>query len=114
MITYILDKGGPGLSKILKWMIAHAEIDELVVIKNPEMFLQRVAAARPDTVLIRLGDIEIQGLKTARQIRKMDSKARIVFISATRDYALDAFDVGANGYLLEPVDEEKLEKLIRT
>lgn len=50
----------------------------------------------------------INGIDTAKAIRKVDSKAIIVFVTALKEYVFDAFDVNATNFLLKPVDEEKL------
>ena len=46
------------------------------------------------------------GVEMARQIRRADKTAVIVFITGSREYIYDAFDVGAMQYLVKPLDEE--------
>lgn len=49
------------------------------------------------------------GLELARRIRARREPAELLFLTTSREYALDAFDVAACGYLVKPVDKEKLE-----
>lgn len=55
---------------------------------------------------------EIDGMSLARTIRKTDTDATIIFITSTRDFALEVYDVNALHYLIKPVDTLVLEQLI--
>ncbi len=52
------------------------------------------------------------GMETAREIRKINKKAVLIFVTAYNDYVFEAFDVGAFNYLLKPFDDEKFEKVM--
>ncbi len=49
---------------------------------------------------------DMSGIEMARSLRR-ESEAVIVFVTALKEYAFDAFDVHAFQYLLKPIDEEK-------
>ena len=49
----------------------------------------------------------ITGIDLGSRIRKMSSKSVIIYVTASDDFALDAYDVHAIRYLLKPVDEGK-------
>lgn len=51
----------------------------------------------------------MNGVETARQIRKYDRKTALIFVTASRDYAMDGYAVWVSGYLLKPVAQDKLE-----
>ena len=55
---------------------------------------------------------KLTGIDVAKQIRKTNRTAGIVFITALKDYVFDAFDVNAFHYLLKPVDKEKLTEVL--
>lgn len=48
------------------------------------------------------------GIEAARELRNMNYKGRIIFLTTSKEYALDAFDVDALQYLVKPVLEDKL------
>lgn len=52
------------------------------------------------------------GMEAARRLRDMGSRARLVFLTASREHALDAFDVEASSYLIKPVSEDKVVSLL--
>ncbi len=113
MRVHILDSCGNGLNKILAWLSENTRVREVSLLKNPETFLEKVEKEQPELVLIRLGDNDIPGLKIGKMVNLMNENIRIVFVSAEKDYAIDAYEVGAYGYLLCPVKKEKLDKCLR-
>lgn len=52
------------------------------------------------------------GLELARRVRVREEPSEIVFLTSSREYALDAFDVEACGYLVKPVDAERFERTV--
>lgn len=52
------------------------------------------------------------GLKLARSVRARHEAAEIIFLTTSREYALDAFDVAACGYLIKPVEREKFDRAL--
>ena len=66
----------------------------------------------PDVVF---SDIEMpgtDGLHLAARIKQHAPRAKIVLVTGYSQYALDAFSVHANGYLMKPVMEERLSQEI--
>ena len=45
----------------------------------------------------------VSGLEVARSIRKLDNSVCIIFVTNMAQYALDAFEVDAMGYMIKPV-----------
>lgn len=54
----------------------------------------------------------LKGVDLAQRIRARDEAVEILFLTSSPEYALDAFDVAACGYLLKPVDKEKFNKAL--
>lgn len=48
------------------------------------------------------------GIEAAQKLRDMGSEAKLIFLTSSREYALEAFDVDAACYLVKPVSEDKL------
>lgn len=55
----------------------------------------------------------LDGMKTAKRIRKKASCRLLVFISASREYVFDAYDVEAFWYLVKPVETGKLKQVLK-
>ncbi|MDO4303537.1 MAG: LytTR family DNA-binding domain-containing protein [Bacillota bacterium] len=52
------------------------------------------------------------GLEAARKLRRMEFKGKLVFLTTSKEYALEAFDVDASQYLVKPVSENKLSSVL--
>lgn len=50
------------------------------------------------------------GIEVAKHIRERDKKVKIVFVSTSKDYLLDSYDVYAYHYLVKPIQEERFKK----
>ena len=55
---------------------------------------------------------EPDGLKTARIFRRKSPDPILIFISSSREYVWNAYDVEAFHYLVKPVDGQKLESVL--
>lgn len=58
-------------------------------------------------------DIELgstNGLILAKQLKDMQPELHIIFVTAHAQYALDAFQLHATGYLMKPVTSEQLRR----
>lgn len=60
---------------------------------------------------ISIAFIDVSGkeyIELAKKILKKNPVVNIIFISNTKEYAYDAFLVHASGYILKPIDENKI------
>ena len=55
---------------------------------------------------------DISGCEVARMLRGFDDKCAIAFVTSSREYALDGFEVGACHYLVKPFTEEQIEQTL--
>ncbi|MCI8935382.1 MAG: response regulator transcription factor [Lachnospiraceae bacterium] len=54
----------------------------------------------------------LDGMKTAQMFRKRAFDKILIFVSSSREYVFDAYDVEAFYYLLKPFDDRKLERVL--
>jgi two-component system, LytTR family, response regulator len=78
--------------------------------KGPEA-VRGIEESRPDLVFL---DVQMKGMDGFDVIRALDPETlpRIVFVTAHDQYAMQAFDVHAFGYLLKPFDRPRFEKVL--
>ncbi len=56
---------------------------------------------------------ELDGMKTAQIFRKKAFDKILIFVSSSREYVFEAYDVEAFQYLLKPVDDRKLKRVLQ-
>lgn len=77
----------------------------------PEEVLRYSENVGDDDVIIYLLDVimaGVDGIELGRKIRERDKSSAVIYISASREYSLDAFSVHAFSYLIKPYSREKL------
>jgi two-component system response regulator AlgR len=79
---------------------------------NGEQALAEATANEPDVVLLDIRMPGMDGIETAHHLNAMESPPAVVFTTAYNEYAIDAFDARAIGYVLKPVRREKLERAL--
>jgi two-component system response regulator AlgR len=75
--------------------------------------LELVRRHSPAVVLLDIRMPGMSGIEVARHLTALDAPPAVVFTTAYDQYALDAFDSRAVGYLLKPVRRERLEAALR-
>lgn len=66
------------------------------------------AGARPDVAFLDIELYDMTGLSLAKSLREYSRDTKIVFVTGYSEYALEAFDVHARGYVLKPVTVNKV------
>jgi two-component system response regulator AlgR len=70
--------------------------------------LRQAAALAPDLVLLDVRMPGMNGLEVAFHLATLERAPAVVFATAFEEFAVDAFDARAVGYLLKPVRAERL------
>ncbi len=58
-----------------------------------------------DIIILDMLMKPLNGIETARLIRKYDSEVPILIVTGTVEYAMDGYQVNAYRYILKPVDK---------
>lgn len=66
-----------------------------------------------DIVFLDIIMQDLDGMKTAQAFRKKASDKILIFVSSSREYVFEAYDVEAFQYLLKPVDDRKLKSVLQ-
>lgn len=66
----------------------------------------------PDLALIYIGDSQLNAFSALERIKEITPEVNVVFYSEEPDYALDAYEKGADYFLNLPVDDIKIGKLV--
>lgn len=68
---------------------------------------------RFDMIFLDILMEEMDGMETARRCRELAFKKILIFLSSSRSYVFDAYDVEAFYYLVKPVSDEKLRNVLK-
>ncbi|HEX5227480.1 MAG TPA: response regulator transcription factor [Bryobacteraceae bacterium] len=87
-----------GLAKLLQ-----EDFDLVATTCNGREVLETIERSRPEVVVLDISMPELNGLETARRLRKTAPGIKIVFITVHSDlaYAAAAFRAGASGFVLK-------------
>lgn len=66
-----------------------------------------------DIVFLDIIMCDLDGMKTAQIFRRKAFDRILIFVSSSREYVFDAYDVEAFQYLLKPIDDKKLKNVLR-
>ncbi|MBP6322808.1 MAG: response regulator transcription factor [Fusobacteriaceae bacterium] len=61
-----------------------------------------------DVVFLDINMPGLDGMTLARLIHKIDKNIKLIFITAYREFAVDAFEIGTFDYILKPYSEERI------
>lgn len=88
---------------------------EIITFNNPNTFLNLFLNIKNDfNVDIFFLDVvmQINGINVAKSIKEKYPNAIIVFISSSKEFAADAFEIKAFNYLIKPLDLTKLYSVL--
>jgi len=97
------------LRQLLEDSRAHEVVGEAA---NGEAAIALSASLSPDIVLLDIRMPGIDGIETAHQLNALENPPAVVFTTAYDEYAIDAFEARAIGYVLKPVRRERLERAL--
>lgn len=78
-----------------------------------ENLMDYVERATIDIAFLDIDLKGVSGITVATKILKKNPRTIIIFITSHREYAFDAFNLEAFGYLTKPIDPERLERIFK-
>jgi len=90
-------------------------IGENVVVgeaENGETALSAVESLDPDLIFMDVKMPGMDGLQGAQAVAELDDPPAIIFCTAYDEFALQAFDAQAVGYIVKPVTEDQLRNVL--
>jgi DNA-binding LytR/AlgR family response regulator len=93
----------------LEYLLRRSDlVREVVPARSATEALRQLREHSFDVVLADIAMPGLDGMELASILRRFSDPPAVVFVTAHEEHALEAFDVGAVGYLLKPLDEERL------
>lgn len=112
MKVLIVDDEKPARDR-LRQLVDDFDVHEVVgEAANGEQAIALATSLKPDVVLLDIRMPGIDGIETAHHLNAMEVPPAVVFTTAYDEYAIDAFEARAIGYVLKPVRHERLERAL--
>lgn len=80
---------------------------------NGEEALTLIDSLKPDVVLLDIRMPGLDGLQVAAKLCEREAPPAVIFCTAHDEFALEAFQVSAVGYLVKPVRPESLSEALK-
>lgn len=80
---------------------------------NGQQALEVIERSQADIVLMDIQMPQGSGLEVVRQLQQKPNCPAIIFVTAFDEFALDAFQVQAENYLLKPIRKEQLHNALQ-
>jgi len=108
-VTLLYVEDSRSIREILSRRLAR-RVKNLIVAVDGEEGLAKYIEHKPDIVLTDITMPKMNGLEMTQKIKEINAEAIIIALSAHSDssFLLEAIEYGVSGYLLKPIDKEKL------
>ena len=112
MKIYICDDSKSDLLRLHHYLEKYAKEQEISMdveefqSARDMLLAHKKAAEKPVLIFLDIYMNEIDGMETAKMLRKAGIKTSILFTTSSQEHAMEAFQVHADGYLHKPFDYE--------
>ena len=108
----IVDDEAPARSELRFLLEQTGKIGSITEASSVRSAIEMLMGTRVDVVFLDISMPGASGLQLAEALHKLKNPPAIVFVTAYSDHAVEAFDVDAVDYLMEPVEEARLDRAI--
>ena len=104
----------PAREELKYFLNEEKEIKLIAEFDNPLDTLNFLENNAADVIFLDINMPDMNGISLGKIITKMYPDMKIVFITAYKDYAVDAFEIKAFDYLLKPYSESRIKNLLKS
>jgi two-component system response regulator AlgR len=104
----IVDDEPPARERLKSLLAEIPDMDVVGEAANGQQSLSRTHELTPDVVLLDVRMPGMDGIEVARHLNSLAEPPAVIFTTAFDEYAVNAFEAQAVGYLLKPIRKEKL------
>jgi two-component system response regulator AlgR len=112
MKVLIVDDEPPARERLRQLLEDTGEHELVGEAGNGREALDIAASNAPDVVLLDIRMPGMDGIETAQHLNRAEVPPAIVFTTAYDEYAIDAFEANAIGYVLKPIRRERLDQAL--
>lgn len=109
----IVDDEAPARERLKRLLEELDDCESCGEAANGHDALQQCQHLQPDVLLLDVRMPGLSGIDVAQHLNALDEPPAVIFTTAYDEYALDAFEAEAIGYLLKPIRREKLARALK-
>jgi two-component system, LytTR family, response regulator len=106
--TIVVDDEKPARTRLIGLLSRHDDVEIVGIARNGREAVALIRAEQPDLVFLDVQMPDLDGLAVVKEITP-DRMPATIFITAFEQYALEAFELHAFGYVLKPFSDERVE-----
>lgn len=114
MKLLVVDDEPLARARLLTLLKDFTDITAVAEASNGIEAIEQYKEMHADVILMDIRMPGMDGLEAAGHLSRLENGPVIIFTTAYDDHALDAYDLNAIGYLLKPVQKEKLIQSLTT
>lgn len=76
---------------------------KITIFNKPNDILKHVISNSVDIVLLEADILEISSILIGKKVKALNPYIEVIFLSSNKSYALNAFNIGAAGYIVKPI-----------
>ena len=95
-----------------EWAEKHNIFVSIYEFTNGDDLIEEHQKKQMDLIILDVIMPLFNGIETAKELRIKDQKVPIIFLTSSREYAVDSYDVHAFYYLMKPVKKELFLKVM--
>lgn len=85
---------------------------DISLFESGEELLSTLKKTSFKVIFLDIYMLKLNGIDTAKEVRKFDKDVQIIFITTSLDHAVSSYDVRALNYIIKPVSYAKIEKVL--
>lgn len=109
----VVDDERPARERLTRLLNQFPHLQLVAEAENGEQALQKVASYNPQLIFLDISMPVMNGMQVANILSEQYPHIKIIFTTAYDEYALQAFEVNAQDYLLKPIRQERLQSALK-
>lgn len=110
MKIMVVDDEEFSLEKIKKQIGSFSFVTELRGYSNPMLALNDLSNWKPDIAVLDIEMFGLDGIELSIRCKQIYADLKVIFLTAYSEYAIEAFKIRANGYILKPASTKDIEE----
>ncbi|MFW5758907.1 MAG: LytR/AlgR family response regulator transcription factor [Bacteroidota bacterium] len=106
--VFLVDDEPHSIDLVKSILENHSDVKIVGVESNPDEVISHIRFSRPDLIVCDIEMPGITGVDLVKQLRELNYSTDVIFLTAHKNYALDAYKIHPFDYILKPVDPTEL------